>query len=252
METGLVSQAPRNLERARQSTLLDFSARLVGVHGPVAEYGSKNADFSPIETLREPNAKGTFVSFSSLRLENALPPAEFGRTLHGRGFELVFVKDFSRVWFQQGLNGVTSNRQETSAFLEELLSKLPRPWTFIGSSSGGYAALFFGTRLSADRVLAFAPQTLVDRHTFSRFAKMRPFEAGFKASDPENDLLNCMSKTGDGPAIKVFHGNSHYKDKRQAARIAELPNVSVVGAETNTHNIAQHLRNQGSLDDLLF
>ena len=80
-------------------------------------------------------------------------------------------------WYQNGLaEGETLH--DIEARIAEVAKNYREVW-MVGSSMGGYAALYFGTRLQAQRVLAIAPQILVD----SRFS--RGPRAGVKVHTPD-------------------------------------------------------------------
>ena len=238
--------------RASQRMLLDLAIRLVETHGPIAEHNSKNAAFSPLELARVEKAHGTMVSFSSLQPDFPLPPAEFSGALCGNGYNVLFVKDFARIWYQRGLIGLSNTRQGTTAALRKILLDLPRPWTFTGTSAGGYAALYFGAHLGADQVRVFSPQTLVDRHTFVRFSRARPFEMGFDPGDPENDLAQVFKTCRSLPRTRIYYGKPHHKDRTQAHHLQGFKEVTLHEVDAKTHNIAAVLKKQGALQSALF
>ena len=55
------------------------------------------------------------------------------------------------------LDGISNNVNQTKIYLQNILKKYNNI-TFIGASSGGYAALF-GSLLNVDKVVSFIPQT---------------------------------------------------------------------------------------------
>jgi hypothetical protein len=250
-ETG---HAPTEADRLRAShrMLVDMATRLSETHGPVATTDSADAAFFPLELHQTDNAQGTVLAFSSLQPDFPLPPREFGGSLKGSGRTVLFVKDFARVWYQKGLVGLSSTRQETVSALRDIIAGLPRPWTFIGASSGGYAALYFGAHLEADHIRAFSPQTLVDRQAFMRFSRCRPFEMGFDTGDPENDLAEQLGRFPALPPTRIYYGAPHHMDRKQALRLQDLDAVTLHEVQSRTHNIAQVLKKRGELHDALF
>lgn len=252
-ETGRKT-APTEADRLRAShrMLVDMATCLVQANGPVSTSDSPDAGFYPLELHPVEKAQGTVLSFSSLQPGFPLPPREFAGSLRGTGRTILFVKDFARLWYQKGLVGLSSTRQETVAALRDLIADLPRPWTFLGASSGGYAALFFGAHLGADQIRAFSPQTLVDRKAFRRFSKCSPLEMGFDAADPENDLVEQLGQFSSLPPTHIYYGAAHNMDRKQALRLQDFDAITLHEVQAKTHNIAQLLKKRGELYDALF
>ena len=252
-ETGR-KPAPTEADRLRAShrMLVDMATSLVQANGPVATTDSPDAQFYPLELHPAENAQGTVLSFSSLQPDFPLPPREFAGSLKDSGRTILFVKDFARLWYQKGLVGLSTTRQETVAALRDLIIDLPRPWTFLGASSGGYAALYFGAYLGADQIRAFSPQTLVDRQAFMRFSKCRPFEMGFDPADPENDLAAQLGQFSSLPPTHIYYGAPHNMDRKQALRLQDFDAITLHEVQAKTHNIAQVLKKRGELHDALF
>ncbi|WEZ85808.1 hypothetical protein P6U16_22585 (plasmid) [Rhizobium sp. 32-5/1] len=90
----------------------------------------------------------------------------FYNSCAGLQTNMLFIRDphFNH-WFQ---NGFIKNRtiDDSILFLRELCSEYDYISTF-GSSMGGYAALLFGEKLNADRIIAIGPQTTLN-HSYSR------------------------------------------------------------------------------------
>lgn len=209
-------------------------------------------DLSPVETYPLAGASGTTVSFAGLLTNFGMPQAEFHGTLKDCGQSLVFLKDFEQMWYQRGLLGLCETRREAAGVLRETLKDMPRPWTFLGSSAGGYAALFYGALLGADRIIAFAPQSLVDFEAFMRYTDTRPKLMGFDVNDPENDLAAHLAETPVTGQAQVHYGLQNTFDSAQAARLEGLANIGFVRHDTTNHSIARMLRNKGTLLEALY
>jgi hypothetical protein len=207
---------------------------------------------SPVERYEADDATGTTVSFAGLLTNFGMPQAEFHGTLKDTGQSLVFVKDFEQMWYQRGLLGLCETRRGLADVLRPILADLPRPWTFIGSSAGAYAALFIGALMGAERIVAFAPQTLVDFEAFTKYTDTRPKLAGYDVDDPENNLRNVLEATPLTGQAHVHFGTQNEFDSAQAARIAGLPGVNLVQHDTTNHSIARMLRNKGELLSALY
>lgn len=75
---------------------------------------------------------------------------------------LLFLKDDNKAWYNKGIIGISSDVPTTVEFLREK-TKGYDTVSFIGSSAGGYAAILFGSLLNVSIVLAFRPQTIIEK-----------------------------------------------------------------------------------------
>lgn len=69
-----------------------------------------------------------------------------------------FYKDTRISSYHKGINGLTNNIDETVEYLKRKLENYENI-VFVGVSSGGYAAILFGSLLNINKVIAFKPQT---------------------------------------------------------------------------------------------
>lgn len=109
------------------------------------------------------NSNHLIVSFGSqIKSFGKMPPFEFLRFLnkHYPTYDKHFYIDMHQNWYQNGIQGITSSIEETVIYLKNEISKY-HTVTFIGTSSGGYAAILFGSLLFVDKVIAFYPQTIL-------------------------------------------------------------------------------------------
>jgi hypothetical protein len=60
--------------------------------------------------------------------------------------------------YHNGIHGISSNIDETVAYLKNEIKNYKNV-TFIGTSAGGYAAILFGSLLNVNNVIAFSPPT---------------------------------------------------------------------------------------------
>ena len=71
----------------------------------------------------------------------------------------LFFRDVYLQWYYNGIRGFSKNYQETINKLTEIIQKYNFKFTIcMGSSSGGYASLYFGCKLNVDRIICFSPQ----------------------------------------------------------------------------------------------
>lgn len=90
----------------------------------------------------------------------------FFKATQEMGTDKLYIRDPNgNAWYQKGLA-----EGETITDIERRIAAVARDYReiwMLGSSMGGYAALYLGARLQARRVLAIAPQVVLD-HRFAR------------------------------------------------------------------------------------
>lgn len=198
-------------------------------------------DFMPIRCFREDGATQTYVIFGSLSDGEIVSKLEFFGSVRDTGQNRVFVSDFGQLWYQDGLIGLTENRADTIPLLRDYLADLPRPFTFLGSSAGGYAALLFGAALDAERIIAFAPQTFLTSKVLNKFGLVRNDGKAFDSQDPFADLLPFLQQQPMTGRIEVHYGSSVQFDRRHAERLDVLDNVTLMPHDIETHGVAKQL-----------
>ena len=124
---------------------------------------SQKPRISEIEHIADPENPaevGVFIFAGHGNPENigAIPRFEFVKTMEKTfpSLDVHFYVDFNICWYAKGLDGITSNIDET---VEYLRTKKHKKNIFLGNSAGGYAAILFGSLLEVDRVIAFHPQS---------------------------------------------------------------------------------------------
>ena len=95
-----------------------------------------------------------------------VPPFEFLSTLNHwfPQYDKTFFVDIQQCWYHKGLDGLSTNIEETKTYLETLFQKYQKV-VIMGISAGGYAAILFGSLLKVAHVIAFVPQTILRRFT---------------------------------------------------------------------------------------
>ncbi len=80
-------------------------------------------------------------------------------------FDKHFYVDIHQVWYHKGIDGISSNIEETVAYLGSRIEKYKNV-IFLGISAGGYAAILFGSLLNIQKVIAIVPQTYLHGDEF--------------------------------------------------------------------------------------
>ena len=213
--------------------------------------GAAQPDFMPIQIQYAQQPQGTYVVCGSMLGGDMITKLEFVGTLSDTNCHRVFIKDFYKSWYQDGLMGLTENRNDTIGFLRSLLENFPRPLTFVGSSSGGYAALLFGHALDAERIVTFGAQTLLTRNIVAAYGDSRVSSFRFDYNLPENDLRKILIERPLTGQAELHFAARNRLDARQHQYVADLPNVTTISHDIRMHAVAVRLRAQGKLKDAI-
>ena len=218
----------------------------------VVEAGSEFSSMSPVEIYRTDGAETTVIACAGLITRFGMPPREFFKSLTSRGCNVIFVKDFLQCWYQKGLLSLSSNMDETVEVLQGLLPVGTKSVRFTGTSAGGFAALQFGIRMNADKIMVFGPQTHVIPKTFHRFAGLdsRMHDIDFKS--PDIDTRKTFERFPDfSGKIAIHFGKDSPPDAYYANYLKDYPNVTLCAHDFDQHHIAGYLRETGKLDGIL-
>lgn len=232
----------RDLRRRLQDMLVRSSNAIVD---------DNLSSFMPIKTDAVAGAKGTVVVFGSLVSGDSLETLDFGRATSNMNMHRIHVVDFHQSWFQKGLIGLSDDVASTVEVLQEVLDAFPRPYSFVGSSSGGYGALLFGQLLNADKIITFSAQTKLTPHIKHSYGNIRMDGLPLDVSGPYADLHRVLKKSPLSGRAFMHYGNRNPLDKRQNIRMQNLDNVEVIAHPIAQHNCARRLSQMGQLDALL-
>jgi hypothetical protein len=155
-------------------------------------------------------------------------------TKHFKDVDKHFYVDKHVNSYHEGIDGITKNIDETVEYLKKEISTYDKV-ILLGVSSGGYAAILFGSLLNVYAVLAFIPQTLrreknIDEkyRDISRFIKNTTMYYLYGDSSNKNALC------------------SHHIS--QCERIANRPNVKII--KKHSFNLKE-IRDSGELYSIL-
>lgn len=238
----------------------------------------------PSHVLVEDNgAEATVFSFASNALLFAGQPAfELRGYLGTLGARVnrVYLRDIHRTAYhldpRGNPGGAAFYEDEVRRLMAELGSRVN---IGIGDSSGGSAALYFGTRCTMDKVIAFSPpfpirywteprarlRALCDWRLLqeSRYSYWEVVSMGTMASLFATDLRKLV---GDGatwdplaefraaakhPEAVVFYGARCGPDAKIAELWAAMPGVRTVPIDTGRHNVTTELGRKGLLRDYI-
>tara|TARA_B100001059_G_C17555107_1_gene437242 strand:+ start:114 stop:725 length:612 start_codon:yes stop_codon:yes gene_type:complete len=136
--------------------------------------------------------------------------------------DLYFFMDKQKEWYHKGITGISTSILETRQYLVQLIQKGNyKRIICIGYSSGGYAALLFGSILKANLIITFNAQTLLNSCNNKKYSDILPY-----INRKTSIILYTDSK------IKRKKNYHHHSQSRRIliyknAKVIEKPSLNV-------------------------
>lgn len=189
------------------------------------------------------------IAYSHLEIEAAAPGrplailfadgarpvrATYGR-LRVEGCNRILVRPASKAWYHDGVPGLGTTLQETAAALGKIVQAIkPSHVTTFGASTGGYAAVAFGSLLQADRIVALSAelQLMLPGSRSARDLSGAPRKFG--------DLLPHLQDRKPG-SVWLVATEAEIVELHGAVRAAALPAVQAVAVRNTPHLTARSI-----------
>jgi len=203
---------------------------------------------------------------------------EFGRLLRNLGdrCNVVFIRDIHRSLYHMAPEGSKDGLVYFEKKLQELMDDLGASVNIgLGSSAGGGAAFFFGSKCGLDHVIAFGPAfpasvytgflnqmktylnlkaLFTDPRAYSEvlmvtigaIATMMHLRRDFGKKNIWN-ILEVYRAAPQRPHATVFYGERCGPDCRTARILSEFPEVKLAPLPTGRHNTPEFLQERGEL-----
>jgi hypothetical protein len=121
-------------------------------------------------------------------------------------YDMQFYIDLHGKWYNKGLQGITSSIEETVEYLRNEIKDYKKVY-FIGNSSGGYAAILFGSLLNVTAVISFVPQTIIyNQDADKKYKDIKPYI---------NDTTEYY-----------VYGDLSYKDQKNLHHISQVEHIN--------------------------
>jgi hypothetical protein len=188
-----------------------------------------------------------------------MAPFEFLSVLGSGDTGRVFVRDLDQCWYQRGVRGLSTDLAGTTAALRGVVdAAAPGRVVTVGTSAGGFAAMYFGCELGADLALAFGPQTFTSRRLRAWHRDRRWVEEirAIDALDPRRvcrdvaPVVRRSARSARPTRVEVHYGGRIRIDRVHARRLRRASNVALYEHDGG-HNIAKVLRDREELDPIL-
>ncbi|MEQ1931119.1 MAG: hypothetical protein ABL957_11420 [Parvularculaceae bacterium] len=168
----------------------------------------------------------------------------------------LFFRDTKQAWYHQGVPGVSTNVDETAAYIASVIAERSVKRTVaIGVSAGGYAALIHGWLLEVDEVHAIAPQSYIDvdnRLANDDFFMDEQVANIYETDRAQQEYFDLVPLFTNGQNTRtqfhIHYCRNHRLDTLHALRLKDAPNVTLHDYEEGGHRLTPRLTKDGTLD----
>lgn len=203
--------------------------------------------------------KNLLVSFGGMHQGTRKPMFEFYRCLSTIECDKIFLREPNQAWYQKGVDSRIDHIDKLIEYLKKVITDQEyERICFLGNSMGGYAAILFGTLLNIDTVIAFAPQTFIDRINRIKYYDHRWKEeiAAMRLYPLKKteyfDLKAQLAKVGDfKTSIKVYYDPGDRLDRKHAERLKSFPQVELRPEAEGGHLLVKYIRDKGELNAII-
>jgi hypothetical protein len=166
----------------------------------------------------------------------------------------IYLRDFREQFFLDGLPTLGGGLEASIAGLREVLARLnARRVLCYGFSVGGFAALFYGLRLGAARVVALGAAVTLEPE-FNRHLRWIAAARRLRQSYPGMplDLASEYAAAARAPRTVLVYGEHNWDDRLHAEYMASRAGAELVSLPAFAgHNPAIELIRRGKMQDFL-
>ena len=220
---------------------------------PPAPLAFRNDPAEEIQVVRRPDCDSVLLCFCAAGGNIGLPANFIHQWLGRLPASLVYIKDLRNLRGGGGYPTLGPDRASSITAFRRLADEIggKKIFTF-GVSRGGYPALYYGLELGAAAVLSFAGATDYTQEFVDTLGPLPRAYLDLAERAPDyfrNLRASCAS--AHKTRVLIAYGAGNPRDRRQAERIAGLPNVELIALDYAQHNIIEPLIRQGELLPLL-
>jgi hypothetical protein len=167
---------------------------------------------------------------------------------------LIYLRDFRRRFFLDGVASLGSAREATVAELHRIVASLgAERIVCCGSSMGVFGALHYGLDLGADAVLCLAGVVNLDPelNAYTGYER-RAIQMRAEMSDAPLDIRYLFETASTRPRVRFVYGADYWDDRIHAEYLGSLPCVSLQPIENfGEHNVIVELIRRGQFEAAL-
>lgn len=145
----------------------------------------------------------------------------------------IFIRDVFKQWYLAGINKNINTPEKLTDFLRK--ETLGYKIVTIGSSAGGYAAVLYGSLLSAEYVLAFNARFEIYSVLKNSTENINPL--AFRLKDQRQKFFDLNPLINDTTKYFYFFSKKSQLDIIQKRHLKEKDNIYIIRFNTNHHGI---------------
>jgi len=199
----------------------DADNNFISIHRPSAKHKEAIVFFSG-NGLFFPNDEA--VAYQALVTSNRYEWKNVASYLDSYS-QLIFIRDVRKCWYWTGISSSCSSLQSLGVLIENTL--LYGKYSFVGSSAGGFAAIYLAGLLAPSTVISFSGQ--FDLSPFVDSSNRAASSDLFSLLEENPSYSKCISnvssiKTANSLGARIYHFYpvSSSRDMDQLSRIQSL------------------------------
>jgi len=207
------------------------------------------------------NSDMLLVSFAGMGWKKSPPTFIFYNFLKSyNNLDKLFLRDLKMRYYITGLLNSSKNYDETLKLIRNLVNvKKYKKIIALGCSAGGFAAILYGSQLNFDKIIAFSPQTVINKKKETLIHDIYNAPNTCKWLTSLNKDNEIYQKSLDLKNFQPFKSkiDIHYSingnkgiDKKHAEYLLS-ENCQIIEHPGNDHMIAISLRNNGKLKKII-
>src|SRR5690606_13457642 len=209
-------------------------------------------------SIEDNNSKKLLITFGGIRQGMGMPVYEFYNSLKDLNSDKVYVKDINQAWYHKGINKEVKNIETLKQVLHEIIKRKSYDnVVFIGNSMGGYAAILFGVLLHVDSVIAFSPQTFINKVNRLWYKDERWTDEISKIYINNNyqkkfyNLKTLIKRNKSLTQIDIFYSTNDKLDRIHSERLKNNKQIDLHPYKIGNHNLIKVLRDEGTLVEII-
>lgn len=163
--------------------------------------------------------------------------------------DVLLVRDVENSWYQEPVAGDEQSSDKMFEFIKKTSQKY-RKVICIGSSMGGYGAIFFGHRLKNASIISICPQVFLEKEKLDKIGDYRHYRdinrSYYLSKCKENTFIGNMNPVS-GNKIVVFFGSKDKKDLKLSRAIKKNHSYSLFFLKNLGHAAVDALHGSGAL-----
>jgi hypothetical protein len=206
-----------------------------------------------VQIVRRPDADAVLLVFCDYAHRVGAPLSAVHNWFGRLPANLIYLRDFRRLFFLDGVPSLGASRDGTLANLRQIIRSAGAGKVFcLGYSAGGFAALHYGLELGADAVLSIAGVVnLTPGFTGAGDFRSEAYRKHPISAHPV-DLRALYQRAARPVPSLLVYGDGSASDRKHAEYLAGLPGVRGLAIENCAHHhVVMELIRRGEFAGLL-